>query len=98
MRRGLSHPLGLPLDERGNLTVRRDSIYARVLRGLSTDPHRPTSRAGILASLRPWGWAAAAVDTALQRLVKGGVVARVSPGHYVRIWNELPDGVTGAAA
>lgn len=86
--------VGLPLDERGHLSLTRDHPMYRVLRAMSTDAQRPTTRAGLVATLQPWRIQAAYVDTMLGRLVKGGVIERVSQGQYVRIWHELPDGVT----
>lgn len=89
---------GLPLDPSGNLTVDRDSLYFRLLRAMSTDPERPSTRAGLVAAMRPWRFSSAHVDVCLGRLVRHGVVERLGQGRYVRIWNELPDGVTGGAA
>ncbi len=89
---------GLRLTPSGNLTVSRDSLWARLLFAISTDPERPTSRAGILAALGCHGSTSGPVDDYLTRLVRGGVVERVGQGQYVRIWHALPDGVTGGAA
>jgi hypothetical protein len=86
--------VGLPLDARGHLSLTRDSALYRLLRGMSMDPSRPTTRAGLVTTLQPWRIQAAYVDTMLGRLLKGGVIERVAPGQYVRLWNELPDGVT----